>query len=872
MHVTLGLTHDSQQGPSPRSQFNAPVVGPLGFLSLLETYLGLSAPEVATAQRVATFMGLLQQHDDGARFYSRSLEVDGVGTAARLLAWRDEWRMGGWRGEAHPGHPARLREMAQIESAAACVLPPGLAERLVSVLEALRDSGPGPIEQVTLLDPKEDFPFLWQEVLNALPEVETLPPRPQGEGQLREVQERALQLVSGRHEPPLALSDGSVQVFRALSATTAQHWLSSHQHAAPADRLLLAEASGDALDTVLASTGGVKCGFEARSALRPAFQALGLALELCWEPLDVGHLMAFLTHPVGPFSRAARAMLARAVHEQPGIGGPAWMEAKARLGTFENGDALNAEADFWLESDRFRRSEGAPVEALVARVDRLKDSFRKRLSAEPLASTTFSPAHRQCAAVLEGLRVMQRQGIERLVPRELEQLLAWATPGGAANPTAVAQVGCTRSASDAAACTEPADEVIWWMPGAPALAQPLPWTPSEVRALRELGVHLRDPARELAAQASRWLRPLLAARKRFVLVLPPGEAEVHPIRQLLRALAGDLEATATDLDAALDHQQLGQLAERVQPLPLPATPARIQLAKPLDISHVKQSYTALDELFNCPALFVLKRIAKLSPTSILAAEEDNRLLGTLGHRVLELLFAQEEALAWSDARALAWFSAVADELLRTEGAVLLMEGTGVSRQRFRMVCERAICGLLAHLRAAGAVRVRTEVEVSGSFGPVPLFGKVDILVEFPGDRTVALDVKWRGDTYYGAVLREGRFLQLALYSSLIEQQTGTTPAALGYFLLESGSLFVTHEGLFPHAQLRRPPDGVTTETLLSQARATWSWRTAELEAGQVAVVPYEPTPEDQGPEGTLFIDGPRKWDRDHLVLLGGWEQ
>lgn len=38
MHVTFGLSLDARQGASEQNSFNAPVVGRLGLLSLLETY------------------------------------------------------------------------------------------------------------------------------------------------------------------------------------------------------------------------------------------------------------------------------------------------------------------------------------------------------------------------------------------------------------------------------------------------------------------------------------------------------------------------------------------------------------------------------------------------------------------------------------------------------------------------------------------------------------------------------------------------------------------------------------------------------------------------------------------------------------------
>lgn len=158
MHVTFGLFLDARQGPSLMNLFNSPVVGRLGFLSLLETYLGLSAPETSTSKRVAVYCGLLLAHDNNSRFYSESLKTDSIGTAARLLAWRDEWRLGGWNGSAQPTHPSRLQELAAIEKEALEVLPPGEAERLNLVIQALRDSSPA----CGLASSRPTGPRLWR--------------------------------------------------------------------------------------------------------------------------------------------------------------------------------------------------------------------------------------------------------------------------------------------------------------------------------------------------------------------------------------------------------------------------------------------------------------------------------------------------------------------------------------------------------------------------------------------------------------------------------------------------------------------------------------------------------------------------------------
>lgn len=873
MHVTFGLFLDARQGPSPTNFFNSPVVGRLGFLSLLETYLGLSAPEPSTAQRVAVYSGLLRAQDNNSRFYSESLQADSIGTAARLLAWRDEWRLGGWDGSAQPTDPVRLRELAAIERAAADTLSPGEAERLHLAVHALRAHGPGPIKSVRLVDPREDFPLLWQFLLEQLPAVEVRLPEPQGEGQLRAVQEQALGALAG---DPLggtaAPTDGSLLLIRSLSATTAEHWLSSHNWHEPGDRLVLAEDTGDSLDVSLSATGGSNCGFERPSPLRPALQALPLAVELCWAPLDINRLLDFLTHPVGPFSRRARSTLARAVAKQPGIGGEAWTAAKAKLSDGEDALEVTDEVKFWLESERWPRTSGVPIDALIARVDRLKEAMRRRLTGESSDLASFSAAHRQCSAVHDALTELARQGLVSVMPRQIEQLVAHATPAGATNPAAVAHVGCMRSATTPAACIEAADEVVWWMPSTPALPPPLPWSPSEVAALAQLGVQLRDPARELVSLASQWVRPLLAARKRFVLVCPPPGAEVHPIRQLLKQMLPAVEKNAIDLDSSIGNSLVGTITTALAPQPLPTPPRSIQLPHPVALGDSPQSFTTLSELFNDPALFFLKRVADLEPTAVLEVDEDNRLLGTLAHRVFEKLFAHADALTWSNPAAVAWFHGEAAPLLQTEGAVLLMQGAGVSQQHFRKVCEGAICSLLDHLRSAGATQVQTEVQFSGTLGTVPLVGKIDLLVTFGDARTAALDMKWRSDTRYTELLRKGEYLQLALYSSLVEQRNGVAPAALGYFILESGALYVTTPDIFPKAQVRRPPDGVTVATLLERAHATWAWRKQQLDAGTIDVVPVDPPDDFNGPVGTLPVKGPNsRFDGDHLVLLGGWQ-
>ncbi|WP_290901727.1 PD-(D/E)XK nuclease family protein [Aquabacterium sp.] len=879
------MSLDALQGPSAGSRFNAPALGPSGFLDLLETHLGLSLPEVPRAQRVAVYLSCLQSVGAG-RFYTDSLAADAMGTAARLLAWRDEWRMGGWLGQL--GREPRIRDLAAVEEVAARELPPGEAERLEAVLRALRAGARVPVASVSLVDELALFPCLWQQVLALLPCVRNATSaaylNAQGTGELRRVQDAVLKLCQG-DAPPDALSpvaDGSLLVVRSLSASTAEHWLSQRLQRAPTDRLILAESQGDRLDGTLAATGAARCGFTSPSPLRPALQCLSLAMALCWEPLDIHALVELLAHPVGPIARAVRKQLLRVVAQKPGIGGDDWQAAKLALDADPAAEQAEAKDEvpgrwselitYWLECPRWPQQEGAPVDQLAERANRLADVMQQRLAlAMQNASsdaTVFAAAARQCVDVAQALNALRVRGVERVNPRTLEQVIAFATPAGASDPASVAQVSCVRSSSSPAACIEPADEVIWWMPAAPNLVSSLPWREDELSCLRDLNVQLRDPDLELKAVFTQWMRPLLAARKRFVLVLPTGDAEVHPIRQVLALLVQGFGTQVLDLDSPEVQQQM---ADEVSAQPLPSVPEVLHVGRSVPLDQPTQSFTSLGDLFHSPAQFALRRSARLKGMDLPSVDEDRRLLGTLAHRLIEKLFGQDGVLTWSVEQVLSWLKPALSQLVKEEGAVLLMPGASVSLARFQARCEQALPTLVILLREANAVRVQTEFEVQGSLFDVPMVGSVDLLVHLADGRTVALDTKWGGDKRYAASLISGDYLQLAIYAKLLEQQTGQEPCALGYFVFDTGNLYISAPDVVPGANVRVPPPEVSVGALLTHAKATWEWRAEQFKAGQLDVPPPKPGTEWSGPDGTLAVQGPKPWDQEYLVTLGGWQ-
>jgi hypothetical protein len=869
LNITFGWQFDARQGPLQQNSFMSPHLGRQGLLGLLELHLGLAGPPLSRSERVVAYLAHLRRADDGKRFYSKSLKVDDVGVASKLLDWRDGWLLHGWDGTARSATTGRVWDLAAVESMACGEVPAGEAERLGVVVQALAVRSV-PVESVVVVDELSRLPKAWRTVLALLPVRErALEGQASAKGStLGKLQAAARGALDAGQadEIPSAEDDGSVLIVQSESVEMAAHWLCElHRHPA-GEQVLICEQRGLELDDIFRARGVSVCGFDNHSLNRPALLALPLAMAQLWAPVDVHTVLQFLTHPYGPIGRAARWRLARAYADSPGFGSRAWADAKAWIAGQENGAKQLERVQLWFDGPRWDRLGGAPLEAIVLRVEGVLTALRGYMAAPRDDTSSLARAASQAEVALKALESLRKQGFDKLAARQVEQVLNQAS-AGAGNPLAEPEVGCRRSASAAALSVEPADEVLWWMPSRLDLPSPAPWTKAEREALAAAGVELPDPAEELQSLAQDWMRPLLAARERFVLVLPPRSAEEHPMSQLVQRLLPKMPVH--NIEAMLKGRECAPPAAAK---PLPRLKREYAIAADMASRRDYQSYSSLSELFDNPAVSVLRDAAGLRSMTVLAVEDERRLLGTLAHRLLEQMFAESGVLGWHEPQVRAWFEAHADALVDAEGAPLLMPGFSVVLHRFKQtVCEGAVA-LLSHLRDAGAVSVRMEVKADGELFGVPVVGYIDTLVELPGGRTAAIDLKWSGRDRYAERLRTGTHLQLAVYTGLLEQCHGRAPVEVGYFIFDRCTLLASSDGVFPRAQVCAPPDGVTARTVLAAARASWAWRQDQLAAHRLELVDLhlDALVDYQGPEGTLPVNESGPWNAEYVALLG-WE-
>lgn len=863
-----------------------PVWGPSALLANIELRLGLPALDVTDAVRVQRWSRRLAElAEGGARFYSRSYEVDPVGTAAALLGFRDALVAAGWNGERMSNGSARLDTLAELERGAD--VPPGDADRLRRVEEELRASKGRLFAAVELAEPRDAWPGRWRRIFELLEQRGTAVRLSEArlcvsfaDTDLGRLQAHLRGETKGA--PPKLRGDGSLVVLRAETSWELAQALSALLRAwnEPSTAVIRGGAPIP-LDLALTAQGLASQGVLSTSAWRPALQVLPLAVELTFEPRDPYRVLELLTLPTGPFAGFVGRALARALSEAPGIGGRPWREAKEAIaeaeveraartagqnGTDEGAAVAAAERKAaeslqriaqWLEAPGHDPIAGAPTSALLEVAARVRDWAQKRLAGanaevakdagnDVLArqAMLFGSAFAQAEAFHEALSHEPRPVLDLVGARQLVDDVSRA---GHALTLAEEEAGRIAPVDHPAGLRAARDVVVWWhcVDGTQWRPPVEPWRKDEREALAASGIHLPDPAIRLAAEAQSFRQAILAARTRLVLAMPAwaaGEAlEPHPIWDEIVARTGAKDADLAQITVGvrdLLEGRAGALSRTPPPAVTTLSPLLLPVPRPswtLDGAHLTRalaySATSLESLVSCPLKWVLAYRAGIRAGSVASIPEGPILNGRLGHRLVEVL--HRESSLTDPARIADDAVPHFERLLREEAAVLLRPGAIFELSQLRAQLVRAIRTLSELLVESRLSAIDVEAPTQAPWGSRQLDGRLDLLLRDADGRDVVLDLKWGTKTYRDLLL-EGRSIQLSVYASARQLATGAAelPAA-AYFSLSRGELLTTEPGPFAGA---RPLDGPKLSETWTKLEHTVSLVEDLLSRGDVPVM------------------------------------
>jgi ATP-dependent helicase/nuclease subunit B len=512
------------------------VWGPEQLLRDLELRLGLGTDQESAALRTAKWAERMAPIAPLGRFYSRSFEVDPLGAARAVLALRDRLIAAEWDGQPLAGGGPRLDAIAELEALTTPAAPAGFADRVVAVRRALASCRTRHYAELAFAEPRDLWETTWQGVFRALERAGTRPtedtialPGADPDSDLGRIQ------VALRTDVALASTslrgDGSFVLLTAETSWEAARATAAIVAALPAERsVIIRENDVAALDNALAVQDLRTQGWHSPSPWRSALQALPLAMELAFEPKDPHRVLELLTLPIGPFQGFSGHRLARALRESPGIGSPAWQQAKAELAKLTEASELDLRIGEWFEQRGSDPIAGADKSSLLAVVARVRDWIVSRIPGAREDRILLAAA-RQAGALREALEGDPRCILSLVEVRRLAESVLGS---GTVIQLEAERAGRIDHVGTASALRVPREVVLWWAFAAGDETQRiLPWRRQELLALTRARLRFPDPRARLAERGRGWRRAILAATRRVILVAPRWSAgkrlSSHPL-------------------------------------------------------------------------------------------------------------------------------------------------------------------------------------------------------------------------------------------------------------------------------------------------------------------------------------------------------
>jgi hypothetical protein len=853
MKITFGHALDGAQLQRVGNSMGDMVCGPLRFVEILETQLGLKQKAVSEITRVFQFVKVLEKLVGKKQtFYSTSFEKDPLAVSETLLHWRDRLILAGWNGMEGNSH--RLRDLAEVNAALKETVAPGKPDRMAAINESLnhRDHR---IESVILVDPPSSFPLMWRQILTKLRASfrtsEEFSPSFEGKDDTDLKRLRTV-LFSGSAEKIKLRNDGSVIQFRAYSEFTLAHMAAKIlRDVSKEPHTLIADNDCTVLDEVLITTDQASLGVTPTSLARPIPQLLLLALRLCWKPANPLHLLEFLTHPDCPVEFHLRNELSRVMVNCPGVGGPEWIaaievvkkiyESKPPEEAKELFSRLEKDLADWVGISKYAPRTGAPggeisnqclqvAKWAKGRIIREKEQgdFAKASLYQSLATQASELAE----ATRETSSITQCR-LERLIQR---------VSGNGWSSTKIPELGHGYRVASPGGCIESVETVIWWgfsEPESPALPN---WTNSEIGELQKHGAEIPTAASILSNESSHWLKPLSCAQKKLVLFTPHqrhGEpVAAHPLFSRLQAVV-DGKFPTTNLDVELQRKRISF----AQPIKYTALKTPRRWWKLKDGIHLglraAESFSSAEKFIYSPYAWVLDYKAVLRPgvLSQYRMRSENVLHGNLLHRLLDLVVAGPLKKGhWNVVTELGLKDYLDERfpmLLEQEGATLLVPGKRSGATALLDSAKRALWSLSQQLRVAEVVETDTNVNFKSEFVGGKLEGYVDLLVKNEKAKVAVVDLKSGRFEEKQRELQSNVQLQLAIYGFLHKQAVGDWPAGT-YFILNSGRMLAQNKEYFPHAYAipaRAGADGL--EVCWNEFVEMWRYRRALLDQGWI---------------------------------------
>lgn len=828
MKITLGYWLDSGSYPDAIGEKDASegtvVTGFKGLIGILETQLGLTSPKVSENIRISEWQELIRHLDTGEWPFSKSFETDSWNTAKELLRRRDELIISGWDPKIHVGGGRWIDTIAQLERSNQNKAP-GFPDRVRILLSKLQVNKQLNIEKITIVDENITIWDPWSiQLIKLLKEhgVEVVNGKAPLEREQSSTDLALLQAVlAGEKQPGEACGDGSLLLIRSQQELDAADFLISWLQENGTENTVLIKGEGSLLlDELLHRRGVPAVGVDSASKWRAVLQVLPLTIDTYWQPLRVGRMLELLTIPTSPVPGLIRYKLANVLANFPGIGGPQWtkaiedgIQAYEELWHAKELDEqeikaqrknLEAKLDLWVRHDYYDPNEGMPLEKLTEICQKVGQwaSTNYHLKND----LVYVQALQVADEVIKGIKTL---GVSMVSHLQVARILDSVLGEGAKLFYYYQEAAKLQVVNHQGQIWNHADTILWWgfnknMSG-PIIRT---WTTKEREWLSEQGIKLIGEDVHRRRETASWQQAARFANKRLVLFAPAKvkgeEKSIHPLWDEIRyavakeyRTARKITINASDLRKKPGHDLFGDEFNRValKTHKIPEPIRKWDVPENLVLPRKEESATSFEGLIGCPLKWTFRYAANIRTGNILSIPNESRMLGNLGHAILEQLISEKPS--WNEdevkIRAGEWFDALAPKL----AATLLEPQNRIHRNENRTKLQKSFQQFFKVLNNAGIQIEYTEMEVQKSWNDTVYFkGRLDLVGKTQNGYKMLIDAKWSKYPKGYQKRLETLSVQLSLYHwLLVDNENEELPVA--YFMLRSGDFFSLSHDEFP---------------------------------------------------------------------------
>lgn len=357
------------------------------------------------------------------------------------------------------------------------------------------------------------------------------------------------------------------------------------------------------------------------------------------------------------------------------------------------------------------------------------------------------------------------------------------------------------------------DTVLWWNCVDQSSFGSINWTPDEAAVLPGF-----NRAKQRRLENNAWQRAKRFAAEELIVFIPQaldGEA-VYPHSildepEIVKIKSVDIN----DLVNSDGKWSLGSRNKYLTPTEK-FTPVITNCIAPNSITPTRRlSYSQLNTLLGCPLQWFLQDYLALQMPPAMNLPSGAQMLGTLSHKVVEMLYCGKEKISAEEARQNA--GEIFDKLLPAMAAELLLNEHNVERMRFRKTLIEAVSSLVQEINSRNLLVKECEKQLGGSFEGIDFIGYCDLYLEDSAGIPFVIDMKWSTSSYYEKNLKENKALQLATYSWLLSP--GEMDIQCAYYL-------------FPKQQFIHNA-AADWKNLWSNARQCWHERMEMLHSGKL---------------------------------------